>query len=212
MEPSFWHQSWQNNRIAFHEGKPNSLLVKHLPALGLKPDACIFVPLCGKTADLRWLRDQGLRPIGAELSELAVAQFFEELGTAPRVEDAGALKRFSADGITIYLGNIFDLTPETLGSIDLVYDRAAMVAFPPETQPAYAEQVLRLSAAAPILQITFEYDQSTQPGPPFSTPETQLNAYYGKHYALELLERIDVPGGLKGISPAQESIWLLEPR
>ena len=29
MDPSFWHQRWEKNEIAFHEGKANPLLVEH---------------------------------------------------------------------------------------------------------------------------------------------------------------------------------------
>jgi hypothetical protein len=35
MNASFWHHRWEKNDIAFHEGKPNELLVKHFHELSL---------------------------------------------------------------------------------------------------------------------------------------------------------------------------------
>ena len=76
MDPEFWHERWASNRIAFHEGEANRLLVAYFDKLALSPNARVFVPLCGKTRDIAWLRDQGIRVAGAELSELAVAALF----------------------------------------------------------------------------------------------------------------------------------------
>ena len=60
MEPDFWHQKWQSNEIGFHKAEANPLLVEHFSALGLDAGARVFVPLCGKTLDIRWLLAQGL--------------------------------------------------------------------------------------------------------------------------------------------------------
>lgn len=211
MDPEFWQARWRDNRISFHEGAPNTLLTCHFGTLCLAPGATVFAPLCGKSVDLHWLRGQGMAVIGAELSRLAVEQFFAEAGIAPAISDAGALRRYEAGGITIFAGDIFDLDARTLGPVDVIYDRAALVALPPELRPRYAAHLRALAAAAPQLLITFDYDQSLQPGPPFSVPETELRALYGPAYKLTHLEERDVPGGLKGICPAREHAWLLTP-
>jgi thiopurine S-methyltransferase len=57
MDTSFWHQKWQDNQIAFHEGEANPALVRHFPLLRLSPGARVFVPLCGKSRDIHWLLD-----------------------------------------------------------------------------------------------------------------------------------------------------------
>jgi thiopurine S-methyltransferase len=80
MEHSFWHERWESGRIGFHQGKPNKLLLAHFHALGLADRSRVFLPLCGKTRDIAWLLSQGYRVAGAELSELAIRQLFEELG------------------------------------------------------------------------------------------------------------------------------------
>lgn len=210
MEADFWHKRWQNNQIGFHEGAPNSLLTAHFASLGIPAGATVFVPLCGKTNDMIWLRKQGYRVAGAELSRLAVEQFFAEQGLTPVVTPAAKLERFESEGVTIYLGDLFDLDKATLGPIGALYDRAALVALPEPARKIYAAHLLALTGAAPQLLITFDYDQSLAAPPPHSVEESEVRRLYGGTYRLELAERRDVPGGLKGICPAQESAWLLK--
>lgn len=212
MDRDFWLARWQNNQIAFHEGAPNALLVAHLAALGVPAGGRIFVPLCGKSHDMHWLRAQGFTIVGAELSRLAVEQFFAERGLTPVVAPAGRLERFEVEGVTLFVGDIFDLDQDTLGAVDAVYDRAALVALPAPLRERYAAHLIALTRAAPQLLVTFEYDQTRQPGPPFSVPEAEVWAHYGATYRLDRAELREVPGGLKGACPAQESVWLINRR
>ena len=212
MDRDFWLARWQGNQIGFHEGVPNTLLTTHFAALALPIGRRIFVPLCGKSNDMHWLRAQGLRVAGAELSRLAVKQFFAELGLTPVAAQAGRLERFEAEDVTLFLGDIFDLDQNTLGPVDAVYDRAALVALPAPLREHYAAHLIELTHAAPQLLITFEYDQTRHQGPPFSVQDAEVLAHYGADYRVQHVERREVPGGLKGLCPAQESIWLITPR
>jgi thiopurine S-methyltransferase len=212
MEQDFWHARWQNNQIGFHEGTPNALLVAHFVALGVPAGGRIFVPLCGKSQDMLWLRAQGYTVVGAELSRLAVEQFFAELGLTPAVTPAGRLERFEADGIVLLVGDIFDLDPGVLGAVNAIYDRAALVALPALLRERYAAHLAKLTNAAPQLLVTFEYDQTRQAGPPFSVSEEEVRRHYGATYSLARAETRDVLGGLKGTCPAQESAWLMKKR
>jgi thiopurine S-methyltransferase len=213
VDRDFWLARWQNNQIGFHEGTPNALLVAHFAALGIPADGRIFVPLCGKSRDMHWLRAQGFTVVGAELSRLAAEQFFAELGLTPAVAPAGPLERFEAEGVTLFVGNIFDLDQDTLGAVDAVYDRAALVALPAPLRERYAAHIIGLTSAAPQLLVTFEYDQARQSGPPFSVLEAEVRTLYGATYRLDRAEIREVPGGLKGSCPAQESVWLInQPR
>lgn len=160
MQASFWHQKWENNQIGFHENEVNPLLIRHFSALNLAENSRVFLPLCGKTLDISWLLSMGYRVVGAELSELAVTQLFESLGVAPEIRSEGKLKRYHTEGLDILVGDIFDVTPPILGVVDAVYDRAALVALPPETRQRYTQHLIRISQTAPQLLLCFEYDQS----------------------------------------------------
>lgn len=210
MEAGFWHRKWENNDIGFHEGVPNALLVKYFGELDLAPGSRVFLPLCGKTRDIAWLIAAGHRIAGAELSEVAVRQWFAENGVEPVVKEIGALKHFSAPDVDIFVGDIFRLSSQALGEIDAVYDRAALVALPADTRQRYAAHLRAITGNAPQLLICYEYDQSVLDGPPFSINDEEVRRHYGDVYELVLRERKEVPGGLKGKCAARENVWLLK--
>lgn len=211
MDAEFWHRRWQENEIAFHEGEANHLLAKHFEDTCGKPGSRVFLPLCGKTRDIDWLMSRGYRVAGAELSQTAVEQLFADLEITPERAALGSLSRYSADGIDIFVGDIFDVTPEVLGTIDVIYDRAALVALPEDMRPRYATHLMRITAMAPQFLITFTYDQTLMDGPPFSISDEEIRRCYGDRYDQERITEVDVPGGLKGLRVATESVWLLRP-
>lgn len=210
MDASFWRQKWERNEIGFHQSKPNPHLVRFFSALRLPEGSRVFVPLCGKTLDLHWLLANGYRVAGAELSETAVRQLFAELAIEPEITPLDTIHRYSAEGIDIFAGNIFDLSRDELGRVDAVYDRAALVALPDATRPRYTAHLTELSDHAPQLLVCFEYDQSRMDGPPFSISKEEVERHYQESYHLEQLASVEVPGGLKGKFPAQENVWRLQ--
>lgn len=212
MDASFWHDKWHKDEIGFHEGRPNALLEGHfgefLPAGGQR----VLVPLCGKSRDVAWLLRHGYRVAGVELSEKAVKALFAELDLEPERLPAGPLECHRAEGLEVFVGDIFELGTEALGPVDAVYDRAALVALPEDTRPRYAQHVVRLSGTAPQFLITFTYDQERMAGPPFAVPPDAVARYYGAEYEARLATRRPVAGGLKGRCEATEDLWLLHPR
>ncbi|WP_104019961.1 thiopurine S-methyltransferase [Roseovarius nitratireducens] len=211
MDAQFWHDRWQEGRLGFHEGRVNRMLEAHIAALGLKPGQRIFLPLCGKAVDIPWLLSQGYRVAGAELSEIAVRDLFAEMGVTPEVTATGSHRRYSADGIDIFAGDIFEITADVLGPVDAVYDRAALVALPEGMRRRYAAHLAGITAVAPQLLVTFEYDQAEMEGPPFSITEEEVARCHGARYVIEVLADAEVPGGLKGIVAAREKAMLLRP-
>lgn len=211
MNLDFWHQKWEKNEIGFHESKPNTLLVAHFNALKLIEGSRIFLPLCGKTVDIAWLLTKGYRVVGVELSRLAIEQLFLELSVAPEITKIDDIYHYSANNIDIFVGDIFEVSSELIGSVDAIYDRAALVALPATIRKKYTTHLLEIADAAKQLLITFEYDQSLMDGPPFSLNRDELNQHYKAAYKVERLKSVSVPGGLKGICAATEHVWLLNP-
>jgi len=212
MQADFWHERWSKNQIGFHEDAVNPLLVAHFAALGVAKSARVFLPLCGKTLDIDWLLARGYHVAGAELSQVAVEALFERLKLPPTIErpsgTTGDITRWSSPGLDVFVGDIFALAAESLGSVDAVYDRAALIALPPEMRPRYAAHLDAITQGAPQLLIALDYDQTRMPGPPFAVNEDEVRKLYSAR-APELLSRQELPGGLKGVSPAIESAWLL---
>ncbi|MBN8431422.1 thiopurine S-methyltransferase [Microbulbifer salipaludis] len=209
MEPEFWHDKWRRNEIGFHNSEPHPLLVQHFGALVLEKNSRIFLPLCGKTLDIPWLGQQGFQVAGVELSELAVQQLFANLALEPEVEDLGPVKLYRTEGIDIFVGDVFELTREVLGTVAAIYDRAALVALPEDVRRRYTAHLQNITGCVPQLLITFEYDQRLLPGPPFCVSSDEVAQHYQGQYRLTLLDRVPVPGGLKGKCAADELVWLL---
>src|SRR5699024_8207116 len=124
---------------------------KHFGDLSLPKGSRLFLPLCGKTLDIHWLLAEGYRVAGAELSSIAVAELFAELGVTPSEMQHGSLSHYQADQIDIFQGDIFELTADLLGPVDAVYDRAALVALPEGLRQQYAQHLVKITHRAPQL-------------------------------------------------------------
>lgn len=209
MDADFWRNRWAINKIVFHEKDGNKLLARHFDVIEMPQGARYFVPLCGKTGDIARLLGKGYRVVGIELAETAIQQLFQELDVTPEISEVGALKLYNAPNLDVFVGDFFELTAEVLGTVDAVYDRAALVALPVEMRPRYSAHLTTITQRAKQMLITFEYDQNDMDGPPFDVDENEVRAHYADAYEIELIRRIDIPGGLKGLVKANETVWLL---
>ncbi|KAB2943949.1 MAG: thiopurine S-methyltransferase [Hyphomicrobium sp.] len=215
MDPTFWRERWRNQEIGFHQPDFHALLQEHWPRLALPQGSPVFVPLCGKSLDMVWLAQQGHRVIGAELSELAVDSFFSERGLAPAMRQAGGFTIKSAGPYELWCGDVFEMPREAAGDVAGVYDRAALIALPPPLQGRYATKLKEIvPAAAPILLVTLDYDQSQMSGPPFATPRRQVHDLFADDYACtELASRQVLEGHphfkQRGLTALEECAFLL---
>ena len=185
MEADFWHNRWENNLTGFHLNEVNPYLIKYWPTLNVNKAGRIFVPLCGKTLDLLWLAEQGHQVVGIELSAIAVEAFFAENKIEVKRQRVGDLELWQSENISLFCGDVFTLTPEMLGQIDGVYDRASLIALPPAMRQEYARKLTELTPNAAKLLITLEYEQSKMEGPPFSVTENEIVELYQANYTVE---------------------------
>jgi len=218
MNPEFWHQRWQRGETGWHEGEINTHLRELWPQMRISPGARVLVPLCGKTLDLLWLASQGHRVLGVELSPLAVEAFFAENGLSPEITQDPPFTRHRVDEIEILCGDLFHLAPGKLGSVDAVYDRASLIALPPELRQSYAAHLETLfPTAVPRLLITLEYDQTEMPGPPFAVHPPEVESLFsGSHQVkpVAALDLIDESPRFRerGLSRLEERVYRLEPK
>lgn len=230
MEADFWRSKWDRRDIGFHTGQANPLLVRYFHRLQLPADSRVLLPLCGKTRDIAWLLEQGIHVVGAELVETAVQELFDELRVRPAVRQSGAHKCYRAElprpnerahtgsvMLEVLVGDFFALTPQQVqqgGSVDAVYDRAALVALPPAMRERYVQQLLRLSGQAQQLLITYDYHQRAMSGPPFAVAAQEVAQHYAGQYRVQAMETVAVSGRLQekaGGAAVDETLWLLLP-
>lgn len=197
MEHDFWHDKWENNQIGFHLNYVHPILKRHLALFQIPQHGSIFVPLCGKTQDIRFLLERGYHVVAVELSEMAVQQIFEEMALQPRISDWQQGKLYQTDALRIFVGDFFalsekELSADAAATVSLVYDRAALVALPEAMRRDYAQHITQITAGCPQLLITLDYDQSVAAGPPFAVTETEVNTLYAQQHSIELLEQADI--------------------
>jgi thiopurine S-methyltransferase len=193
MEPGFWHEKWQLQQIGFHQQEVNSLLLQHWPQLAFTEESRIFVPLCGKSLDMCYLAERGHDVLGCELSEAAVQQFFTENGLTAEHHHMGEHQVFRCEQICLYQGDIFSLPAIVLKDIGGFYDRAALIAWPPQMREQYARQLARLiPTGCQGLLITLDYPQQALSGPPFAVSCDWIQEHMGTDFDVELLESRDV--------------------
>lgn len=218
MDPAFWHQRWADNQIGFHQDKPTPLLLKHWHAVGAAPGARVFVPLAGKSLDLAWFAAQGHDVLGVELSQRAVEQFFDEQGLVPVIAESRYGRHYAAGGIELICGDAFALDAEALAGCAAVFDRAALIALPPDLRERYARTLYAsLPRGCRGLLITLEYPAHEKAGPPFSVTADEVRTLYGADWDLILLERRDIlaqqPGfQAEGVTDLHTSAWRMERR
>ena len=186
MDTGFWQRRWQRREIGFHKDEVHHFLQQYFPSLNLPDGSKVLVPLCGKSLDLLWLREQGYRVIGVELSQQAVEEFWQENKLEPTINLVDGFRCYQLDQLTIYCGDFFALTEQQIGPLAAVYDRAALVALPREMRRNYVRQLGRLlESGSQMLTISYDYDQQQRPGPPFSVPQRELSELFGDWCTLE---------------------------
>lgn len=218
MEAEFWHERWKNNRLGFHQADVNEHLKRHWKAVRLQAGEKVFVPLCGKAHDLAWLKAQGHPVLGVELSPIACRDFFVERGLVPSLDRGESFTRRVHEGIELWCGDFFHLTAADLSDVDLIYDRAALIALPQESRRRYAKHLTEITPSGRrMLLITLDYpEQDSFRGPPFNVSEEEVLGHFGDTHRVERLYHQPVPADdflvKRGLQGGTESVFLLTDR
>jgi thiopurine S-methyltransferase len=189
---SEWLGRWEEGRIGFHRDEVHDRLQTLWSALGAR-SGTVFVPLCGKSLDMRWLVSAGHEVVGVELSERAALEFFSEWGVKADRQLRGSFIEFSGGGVRILVGDFFDLDPVLVGPVVAVYDRAALVALDLPTRARYVEHLFSLLRSdCRGLLITLEFPAAEMGGPPFSVDEVEVRELFGGVAQLRLVKETDI--------------------
>lgn len=215
MKKDFWLERWERNETGFHQNEINPYLLQYWQELHLARGSEVFVPLCGKSHDMLWLKQQGYRVLGVEVSSIAVQAFFEENGYAPHHITGKKFDCCEAESIRILCGDFFDLCKDDLVNINAVYDRASLIALPPEMRKCYVRHLTSiLPPRTKILLISVDYPQAEMSGPPFALSSGEVEVLYRDYAEIRLLAQQDTLAQnprfqQRGLSRFQESIYLL---
>jgi thiopurine S-methyltransferase len=190
VRPRFWHDRWRLGQIGFHQSVVDRNLERHWPHLGLANNSHVFVPLCGKSLDMLWLRERGHAVAGVELSSIALESFCLEHGVPAQRRALEKMDLYETGALRLFGGDFFALTPELLGPVAAVYDRAALISWAPELRRPYVEHLAGLTEpGTQTLLVTMEYPQAQMAGPPFSVSAAEVQQLYSQTHIIRELAR-----------------------
>ncbi len=216
MHRDFWQNRWDEGRIGFHQDDINPYLVRHWSSLNLPKGSTVFVPLCGKSRDMLWLRGQGYEVLGVEVVPRAVEAFFAENALTATRRSHGQFTLWESEGIKILQGDFFDVSAADVSAVGAVYDRASLIALPKDMRERYA---LHLRTILPdklgVLLITMDYVQTEMDGPPFAVTQHEVEVLYRGLFKVGLLSSEDILAVTprfqqQGLSRLLENVYLLQ--
>lgn len=195
MNSDFWTDLWKTNDIPWNLSSPDPLLVRHFPNHASQN---VFVPLCGKSVDMLWLQGHGHKVFGVELSDIACRSFFSDAKIEYKTTTSSPFEIFTSPDIRIWCGDFFGFQSSNLPPLDFIYDRAALIALPPELRKRYSQRIIEISrdrgsSRFEMLVILREKVGSDHKGPPFSVSFDELKATYDECFLIEQLEVLPRP-------------------
>jgi thiopurine S-methyltransferase len=189
MELSYWQSRWNKGNIGFHMEGGYPGLQKNWPQLNVSSNAIVMVPLCGKSNDMAWIAGKVEKVVGVEISEKAILDFFNFRDLTPKKEKFASFTIFKASNIELWCGDFFKFPAHKYPKIDLIYDKAALVALPKEMRNRYAKKIIAISnGKTNFLLHHFVYDKNEMSGPPFSVSSEEVNSLFGNHFLISILE------------------------
>jgi len=190
MELSYWQSRWAKGHTGFHMENGYSGLREHWESLPVPNSPAVLVPLSGKSDDMRWIAEQGGHVTGVEISEIAAQQFFSNQEISPNITSYAGFKIYASETISIWCGDFLKLPGYKLPDFDLIYDKAALVALPPQMRKNYVKKIMHIAGPyTNILLHSFSYNQHEMNGPPFSVPESEVEAHFGNEFSITVLEK-----------------------
>lgn len=190
-----WQKLWQDGIFPWHKESVNPKLEKHwkilMQAAGKEdPSQCrFFVPLCGKSKDMLFLRDQGFQVIGCEGVQQACHDFFTESQIEFELKNQSHF--VAKDGkLTIICGDFFKLKPQDLGGqVDCIWDRGSLVAIPVDRRHEYAQVMSSLvNESFGYLLASIERPVDPPGAMPHSLSYDNVKELYGQKHSVHLLE------------------------
>lgn len=213
MDPKFWLDRWEKGETGWHRDEVHPELVAHWGRLALPEKSRVLVPLCGSSLDMAWLARQGHEVIGIDLSRTAIERFLAEHRVKHIVMDDQGFRTYLGGRYQLLCGDFFAAPGDLMASISAVYDRASLVALPPDMRERYAHFLAdNLAPGTPSLLVTFTYDQAQMNGPPFSVSPDEVTRLFTSDFDITPVCSADVLDDTmkkRGLSALEEHVYVL---
>lgn len=181
-----WMDMWEGKNFPWHLSFVHQAIDKHAQILMTSPQAKnkIFVPLCGKTVDIKFLADLGNEVVGVEVSEIAVKDFFKEHNIDYTSEDVPAVKGklFRSNDhkhkIKLYCCDLFLFSSEIESGFSGIWDRGSYQAMLISDRERYT-RVMKTLVHPGIGYLMEMPDRDLEKGPPYCVPVDVVEKEFG---------------------------------
>ncbi|KAK3577741.1 hypothetical protein CHS0354_005833 [Potamilus streckersoni] len=181
-----WLRRWEEGTSDWVVTCVDPMLIKYESKIfeGRTKQQRVFVPLCGKTPDMKWFADKGHEVVGVELYATAIEQFFSERGIQYSSADLpnlnGKLYQSEDGMIKIYCCDLYLLSKDLLGQFDIIWDSRSVIAINVDDHTRYRDLLLSLLKPDGLyLLSTLDYDGSVFIGPPHPFSVERVQEFYG---------------------------------
>lgn len=212
---SYWSHRWTLEDTPWHQPKVHPFLEGEARrVLGHRNNAVVLVPLCGKALELKWFYDLGHRVVGVEYVEASARQFFSDSALAVeecKCPSLGCTVLQTPDGrLKIFCCSIFDLGRCTLSPVDVVWDRASLVAVPEDSRQTYARLLKSLLAPNSVyLLVTCVHLDSSYTGFPKSVGDDEVYGLFGDTMNVQKISESSSQTLFYIKSPIHEVTWII---
>ena len=116
------------------------------------------------------------------MSEIACRDFFIDNNISPVKKNLAEFEHYSADQLSLFQGDFFKLSPDHIGAVDWIYDRAALIALPEKMQQQYVDHLMQFfSSDTRLFLVTLEFPKTQLSGPPFAIDQDDVSRLFSKY-------------------------------
>lgn len=214
MTLSYWNERWNDDNIGWHKTDVNPALAENIAALkNGRSTIKVFVPLCGKSVDMKWLYNNGHTIIGVEGCSKAIETFFTENNL--KYERQNNLYSTSDERLKIYNMNLYDCDVKILGEMDAIWDRGSFVAINYTDRHKYVAFMRNLcNKETRYLLDTLVYDTTVYGGPPVCATRDDIQKLFSEWAHIEQVyhsDEINSKWRSKGLKSFDRYTYLLIP-
>lgn len=212
-QKEFWLKRWNTGDTPWQTHGIHRLLNQNQDLiLAGKENARVFIPLCGKAYELLWFCSRGHYVVGVEYIERSASEFFRDSGLRFEVVTCPVLHckvfRTLEHRLQVFICSIFDFSKECAGTMDIVWDRGALVAVNDDERPRYADTVKSLlSPGFSYGLCTVVYDDPFFKGFPRSVPDDEVLNLFGDSMTLTKVVQSEEEKRLHISSCIVETLW-----
>jgi thiopurine S-methyltransferase len=194
-----WQQKWESDTPKWHKDHVHEMLQKHYDYLSGGMSSCsIYVPMCGKTLDMKWLAELGHNVVGCDVIEKSAELFYNENNISfEKYNDDGFIIYKSTDQnlkIKFYVGDVYKCVSDRIGTFDAIWDCNAFGAVDKEDRERYISLMSSLlKPSGRLLLCANEYDQALRWEAPHTIPSQLVKELFGHEgFSVELVGSTDI--------------------